>query len=246
MTTHQENEAMNRDQRATRLGLVSAVAAAVLYLSSGLVVAKLPDASATGAEVQRYLADHADGLATSGLLAVLATVPLLVFLATLRRRLGLAADWLADTAFGAGLVLIAVASVSIMVRLGLSLHPDELPGSTALALVDVARFYPPVVTGVVLTLAATVALASLRYGALPRWTGMLSGAYAVYEFVEMGTIFGSGGAFEPSGTVNLIGTLGFLVWAIAVGFAVSRPAAGGPASPTVREQKTTAGQGAIQ
>ncbi len=211
------------DQDSTRIGLLAAAAFAVLFIAAGAVVPEIPGADASAADVRGYFVDHRDGLVASAFLVVVATVPFLIFLSALRHRLGQAAYWLADSAYGAGIVLIGLGSLFTLVTLGLSLHAEDMQASTALTILDVGRFYPPVAVGVVFTLAAATAIAALRYGVLPRWVGTVSVVYAAYEVVESATICTNSGAFEPSGTVNLIGTLGFLVWALAVGFAIGKP-----------------------
>jgi hypothetical protein len=206
------------------IGLAAAVAFAVLYLFSGLVVATPPAPDAPAAEIQRYFVNHADAIATSAWLIVAATVPFLVFLAVLRRRLADAAGWLGDLALGGGLVLAAAGVGTLMISLGLAFHPDFNPPETVRMLADIQRFFAPLATGAVCALAAAVALASLRQGALPAWVGVASLVYAVYEVFESFTVFGGDtGGFAPGESVNLVGTLGFLPWAVAVGVGLTRP-----------------------
>jgi hypothetical protein len=207
-----------------RIGLAAAVAFAGLYLLSGLVVAAPPAPDAPAAEIQRYFVNHADAIATSAWLVVAATVPFLVFAAVLRRRLAEAAGWLGDLAFGGGLVLASAGVGTLMISLGLALHPDFNPPETVRTLVDVQRFFAPLATGAVFALALAVALASLRHGALPAWVGAASLLYAAYELLESFTVFGGdSGGFAPGESVNLVGTLAFLPWAVAVGAGLTRP-----------------------
>ena len=207
-----------------RIGLAAAVAFAVLYMFSGIVVAAPPAPDAPAAEIQRYFVNHADALAASAWLIVVATVPFLVFVAVLRRRLVTAAGWLGDLALGGGLVLAAAGVGALMISLGLALHPDFNPPETVRVLVDVQRFFAPLATGAVFALALAVALASLRHGALPAWVGAASLLYAAYELFESFTVFGGDtGGFAPGETVNLVGTLAFLPWAVAVGAGLARP-----------------------
>lgn len=214
-----------------RIGLAAAVAFAVLYLMSGLVVAAPPAPDAPAAELQRYFVNHADAIATSAWLLVVATVPFLVFLAVLRGRLVAAGGWLGDLALGGGLVLAAAGMGALMISLGLALHPDFNPPETVRVLVDVQRFFAPLATGAVFALALAVAVASLRHGALPAWVGAASLLYAAYEVLESATVFGGDtGGFAPGESVNLVGTLGFLPWAVVVGIGLARPYPRGYAS----------------
>ena len=219
-----------------RIGLAAAVAFAVLYLFSGIVVAAPPAPDAPAAEIQRYFVNHADAIAASAWLVVVATVPFLIFVAVLRRRLVTAAGWLGDLALGGGLVLAAAGVGALMISLGLALHPDFNPPETVRVLVDVQRFFAPLATGAVFALALAVALASLRHGALPAWIGAASLLYAAYEVLESFTVFGGDtGGFAPGEAVNLVGTLAFLPWAVAVGVGLARPYPRGDASEGHRQ-----------
>lgn len=214
-----------------RIGLAAALGFAVLYLFSGLVVAAPPAPDAPPAEVQRYFVNHADAIATSVWLVVVATVPFLVFLAVLRRRLDAAAGWLGDLAFAGGLLLAAAGVGALMISLGLAFHPDFNPPETVRVLADAQRFFAPLATGAVCALALAVALASLRHDALPAWVGAASLLYAVYEVFESFTVFGGDtGGLAPGGSVNLAGTLAFLPWAVVVGVGLARPYPRGDAS----------------
>ena len=103
-------------------------------------------------------------------------------------------------------------------------------------LVDVQRFFAPLATGAVFALALAVALASLRHGALPAWVGAASLLYAAYELLESFTVFGGDtGGFAPGESVNLVGTLAFLPWAVAVGAGLTRPYPRGDASEGHRQ-----------
>jgi hypothetical protein len=219
-----------------RIGLSAAVAFAVLFLFSGLVVAAPPAPDAPAAEIQRYFVNHDDAIATSAWLVVVGTVPYLVFLAVLRSRLSATAGWLGDLALGGGLLLAAEAFVSVMISLGLALHPDFNAPETVRVLVDVQRFFAPVATGAVFALAGAVALAALRHDALPRWVGWVSLLYAAYEVFESFTVFGGDtGGFAPGESVNLVGGLGAGVWAVIVGASLVRPYPRGDASEGHRQ-----------
>jgi hypothetical protein len=204
------------------LPAVAALLFAVLFLVSGFVVPERPDVNATGVQVQQYLSDHSDAIAASGYLGVVAGVPFLIALAFVRRRLTTLGGWTADTFFAGGLLLGAAATAALLIGLGLALHADRVAPDTARTLFDAQRFLAPAATGAVFAMALAAAVASLRHGALPRWVGLASAAYAVYEVVESVTIFGDHGAFAPGDTINAIGTLAFLPWFVAVAAGLSR------------------------
>src|SRR4051794_25906296 len=102
---------------STRIGLVSALALAILFIAAGVVVPEIPGTDANPGEVAAYFADHRDGLVVSGFLIVASTVPFLIFLSVLRHRLGEATYWLADTAYGAGLMLFGLTTLYTIILL---------------------------------------------------------------------------------------------------------------------------------
>jgi hypothetical protein len=214
---------MRRDE-ADRGALAAALLFAILYLISAFVVKAPPKPTTTADAVQRYFVDHADGLRASGYIAMVAGIPYLILLASIRRRLATVPGWLADTAFGAGIVLAGLASVGLLIRLGLALHASETPAPTIASVLDVSRFVAPSATGVVFILALTVGLGGLRFALLPTWASAASIVYAAYEIVESFTVFGDTGAFAPGEAINAIGTIGFLVWAVVVGAGLARGA----------------------
>ena len=63
----------------------------------------------------------------------------------------------------------------------------------------------------------------------------MSLAYAAYEIVESLTLFGHNGTFAPGETINSIGTVAFLPWAVVVGAGLAqRASGGGPAGPAAQ------------
>jgi hypothetical protein len=116
----------------------------------------------------------------------------------------------------------APASVASIVNLVLAAQAPDLGLDTVRSVYGLTSFFPAVATGVVLALAAAVGIGSLRNGALPRWVGYASIAYAGYELIESFTVLATSGAFEPGGIVNALGTVLFAPWAAAVSVALLR------------------------
>lgn len=212
-----------RGEEANRLALGAAVLFAALYLVSGLVVKTPPKPTSAADAVQQYFIDHKDGVRASGYIAMVAVIPYLVFIAALRRRFTLAGGWMADAAFGAALIVAALASVGLLIALGLTLHPNDAQSSTIASIFDLSRYVAASATGAVFILALTVGFGALRRGLLPAWVGALSLAYALYEILESFTVFGTHGAFGPGTTINGLGTVLFLVWAVVVGIGLAQP-----------------------
>lgn len=190
---------------------------------SGFVVTAPPNPSAPADAVQQYFIDHGDGVRAASYIGMVAGIPYLIFIAALRRRFSVIGGWLADTLFGAAIVVAALASVGLLIGLGLTLHPNDAQPSTVASVFDVSRYVAPASTGVVFILALAVGVGALRHRLLPAWIGAASVAYAVYEILESVTLFGTHGAFGPGTTINGVGTVLFLVWAVvvAVGLAQS-------------------------
>ena len=209
---------------SSRMAVQSAVLFSLLYVVGSLVVEAPPDVTASAGEIRDYFADHDSGLRASSLLFVLAGVPYLVFLVTLRRRIAARCTLIADSAFAGGLLLGAAAAVATMGRLGLALNADELEPATARTVFDLLSYFEPVAVGPVLLLAGAVGLAALRQRVLPGGVGWVSLAYAVYELVEAFTILGTDGAFAPGSTINSVGSLLFVPWALCVAAGLARQA----------------------
>jgi hypothetical protein len=91
-------------------------------------------------------------------------------------------------------------------------------------------------TGVVFILELTVGMGALRDALLPAWVGAISLVYTAYEIARSLTLFGHSGTFAPAETINVIGTLDFLAWAIVGGVALAQrgkePAPAAPTAPT--------------
>ncbi len=87
---------------------------------------------------------------------------------------------------------------------GLALHADRLELATARAVLDVALFWGPVLTGATTTMIAPVTLLALRgHARLPLWLGVLGAVAFTEQTIETITIFGSAGFTEPGGPMNL-------------------------------------------
>jgi len=211
-------------QDGDRLALGAAILFAVLYLISGFVVAAPPKPSSSADAIQQYFIDHRDGVRASSYIAMVAGIPYLILIAGLRRRFVLVGGWMADTLFGAALLVAALASVGLLIGLGMTLHPSDAQPSTVASVFDVARYAAGSATGVVCILALAVGIGAVRHRLLPVWVGALSIAYAVYEILESLTLFGTHGAFGPGATINGIGTVLFLVWSVGVGVGLAQRA----------------------
>ena len=194
--------------------LVAGGALLVLYLGAVFGLPEPPEVDATGEAIAAYFADNADAVQRSMLLLVWAGVPFLVVLAIVR---GVLPEPHRDVFFGAGIVVLVMTGASQWFVGSLSFDPGSLEPASATRLYSAYEFYGPVLTGAVAALAAPVALAALREGALPRWLGWLSLVLAVEQLAETATVFGDSGFAAPGGEWNLLLGAGlFVVWLVAV------------------------------
>jgi hypothetical protein len=207
----------------SRTAVISAVVFCALFVAGALVVPAPPEGGSGGIEVREYFDDHGDAVRGSSYTFVLAGVPYLVFLVTLRRRINARCSLLADSAFAGGLLLGAGALVATMGRLGLALGGEDLDPAAARTVFDVISFFEPAASGPVGLLAGAVALAAFKQKVFPAWVGWASAAYAAYEVVEALTVYGTEGAFAPGAAINTIGTFLFVPWALIVAAGMARP-----------------------
>jgi hypothetical protein len=118
-----------------------------------------------------------------------------------------------------GIAILISSAVQSWFWAGLALHADQLEPATARALLDVAVFFGPILTGATTTMMAPVTLLALRSKAgLPMWLGLLGAAAFVEQSIETITIFGSTGFTQPGGAMNLqLGAGLTLAWMMAFG-----------------------------
>jgi len=99
-----------------------------------------------------------------------------------------------DVFFIGGIAGLTATAIESWFLAGLALHADQLEPATARALLDVAVFFGPIVTGATTTMMAPVTLLALRGEAeLPMWLGLLGAVAFVEQSIETITIFGSTG-----------------------------------------------------
>lgn len=204
-----------------RTALVAAIAFSLPYGAGIVALGGFPKSSDSPNTIAGYFIDHSGQVRGAGYSFTLAGIAFIVVTAALRRRLVAVSGILADAGFAAAVLLAAAAIANAMVTLGLSLHAGSTDPGTLRALFDIGNFFAPVATTAVAVQAASVAIASLKHGALPRWLGVASAAYVAYQALESFTIYGTSGAFLAGGIINNIGTLLYLVWFIAVGACLS-------------------------
>ncbi len=132
-------------------------------------------------------------------------VPFLAYICSLLRRVQDDGSWLAQAAFGAGLMGMTLKVMSGTPEIAYRGIPTHSQAHRALEGIangaTIASLYPFAV------FTAIVALQSLRRGVLPRWLGVLTAVTAVALAVN--------GSFIHAGTVPAL--LLFVVWSFVAG-----------------------------
>jgi hypothetical protein len=156
----------------------------------------------------------------------------IVFLAGFRQLITEARrdlEWIADLAFGAGLVFVGITLVGDAMEGGSALDTVGAPADPS-ALRALTEGHILLFGSIGCVLIALVAAASgymtLASDTLPRWTGKIAYAVAVLNIVAIPTMFGgtSDTSFVSAGGhgVVVFATFPWLVWVIAVGIVTIR------------------------
>jgi hypothetical protein len=201
----QEPETFHAQDKLARVGsralLAAALAVLILYAVGVIALGTTPTASDTGEQVVTWFREHHNGARWFVWAATVRIPPFAVMFALLRRLLP--APHRDVFLFGA-VTFVVTYAVQAWTWGGLALHADRLEPAAARAVLNVAVFWGPVLTGATTTMIAPVTLLALRGRAgLPRWVGVLGAAAFVEQAIETVTIFGSTGFIEPGGPMNL-------------------------------------------
>jgi hypothetical protein len=159
-------------------------------------------------------------------------VCVIVFLAGFRQLITHARhelQWVADLAFGAGLVFVGITLVGDAMEAGSALDAsDGAPDPSVLRALTEGHMLMFGSTGCVLIalIAAASGYVTFASGALPRWTGWVAYAVAVLNLLALPTMFGgtSDRSFVSAGGVGVavFATFPWLAWVIAVGIVTIR------------------------
>jgi hypothetical protein len=200
---------------------LAAIVYVVATVASLAALPKAPGVNASGETIVRYYRHHADGLRTATWLLTWALVPFVILMAHARSFLtGLCRD----------VMLIGVAMfvttgmVFTWFNAGLALHAATLDPNVTRTLVDISRYFGPILTVADVLLAGAIGVAAWRGdGGLPRWLAYFSAVFALEQAIETITIFGKSGFIAPGGDMNFQLGAGLLfVWVIALGVATSQ------------------------
>jgi hypothetical protein len=205
------------DAPARSRGLLTATLAYIVLVVAALAaLGTTPAATETGAQLVGWLREHRSAVQWSMWAFTVGTPALAVMLAIERRLLP---SPYSDVFFIGGIAILISTAVQSWFLAGLALHADQLEPATARALLDVAVFFGPILTGATTTMMAPVTLLALRSKAgLPMWLGLLGAVAFLEQSIETVTIFGSTGFTQPGGAMNLqLGAGLTLAWMLAFG-----------------------------
>jgi hypothetical protein len=205
----------------SRILLVSVIGFGVLYFAAVAALGTPPAGDDSGREVAAWFRDHGGNARAFVWLLTLAG-PFFVTTAVLIRE-QLPSPY-RDVFFVGAIALAVETAVQSWFWAGLSWHAHALPPATARALLDVASFWGPVLTGATLLMLLPVTVVVLGSpGGWPRWLGLLGAVVAAEQLIETVTIFGKTGFIAPGGPMNTyLGALLVAVWLLCLGVAAAR------------------------
>jgi hypothetical protein len=203
----------------SRALLVATGAYAILAILGALALAAfgtLPAASETGTQLVTWFQERGYSVRWGVWAFTAAAPPFALMVAQLRRLIP-----------SPHRDMFLIGAVSYMTAIavwtwtwgGLALHAGQMEPATARAILDVAAFFGPVLTGSTTTMMAPVTLLAFsRQPSVPRWLGVLGLVAFVEQTVETITIFGSTGFTQPGGAMNMqLGGGLTLAWILGFG-----------------------------
>ncbi len=204
-------------QMGSRALLAATLATAVLFIAGQAALGTPPAAAETGAQVIAWLREHGQGVRWYVWMTTVGTPPFVLMFVLLRRILPTPHR---EMFVLGGFIIVITTAVQAWTWGGLALHANNLDPATARAILDVAIFWGPVLTGATTTMIAPVALLALRRRAgIPLWVGVAGLAAFTEQCIETVTIFGSAGFAQPGGAMNLqLGAGLTAAWTLAFAF----------------------------
>ncbi|MCU1406071.1 MAG: hypothetical protein JWQ43_2374 [Glaciihabitans sp.] len=213
---------------------IAAIAVAVLLLAEFIVresIGGRPELSDGAALVDFIVDTHTQTLLVI-MIDTFLMAGLIVFLAGFRQIITHSdhnLEWIADLAFGSGLVFVGVTLVGDSMEAGTSLVAVTMtPDPAVLVALTAGHMLMFGSIGCVLTalVAAASGYVTHASGALPRWTGWVAYGSAILNIIAVPTMFGgtSDHAFVSAGGpgVAIFATFPWLFWVVAVGIVTIR------------------------
>ena len=214
---------------------ISAVAVAVLTLAEFLVQALLVGARPAlddSPALEQFMARTANQTLFTILIDTFLMAALIVFLSGFRQLITHTRpdlQWVANIAYGSGLVFIAVTLVGDAMEGGTALDTAGLTPDYS-SLRALTEGHTLMFGSIGCTMNALIAAASgyliLASEALPRWTGWVALGTAALNLISVPTMFGgtSPDSFFAAGgaATALLATFPWIVWVVCIGFVAIR------------------------
>jgi hypothetical protein len=207
----------DKAQTGSRALIAATLATTVLFVAAQAALGTPPAAAESGAQVIAWLREHGQAVRWYVWMTTVGTPPFVLMFVLLYRILPAPHR---EMFLLGGFIIVLTTAVQAWTWGGLVLHANQLDPAIARAIVDVAIFWGPVLTGATTTMIAPVALLALRRRAgLPLWVGVLGLAAFTEQCIETVTIFGSTGFTQPGGAMNLqLGAGLTAAWTLAFAF----------------------------
>jgi len=195
--------------------VLAASVSGALYVVGAIALGSTPDAGDTPAKVLSWFHDHQDAARTYAWTASLGMLAFAVMAALIR---GLLPAPHRDVFLLGAAALIVETTIQAWIWAGLALHPGTLAPQTARALLDVALFWGPLLTGATCMMTGAVTALGLRADPLiPRWLTVLGAIAFAEQAIETITVFGTSGFTAPGGDMNIVLGAGLtLLWLIGL------------------------------
>jgi hypothetical protein len=195
--------------------LAAALVTGALYVAGAIALGSPPDANDAPAQVIEWFRDHQDAARTYAWTASLGMLAFAVMAGVIR---GLLPRPSGDVFLLGAAAFIAETTIQAWIWAGLALHPATIAPQTARALLDVALFWGPLLTGATCMMIGAVTVLGLRTDPLiPRWLTVLGAIAFTEQAIETITIFGTDGFTAPGGDMNIVLGAGLtLLWLIGL------------------------------
>jgi hypothetical protein len=191
------------------------------------------------ARLVEYISNHAIEILIVIIIDTFLMAFLIIFFAGLRQLIiksNKNLSWIADLAFGAGMVFVAITLVGDSMDAGSALNTIGGYGADPSVLRALTEGHMLLFGSIGCILIALIisafSYATFASNAVPKWTGWVGYGVAVLNLLSILTVFGGTNAssfFSAGGTgVTLLATFPFLAWVIIVGIV------------TIRKQPTSA------
>jgi len=213
---------------------ISSIFVAILMIAEFLVKVNVPTRPPLDqtAALVAFMPHAANATITVIVIDTFLMASLLVFFAALRRLVTKEKPhhaWVADLAFAASVVFVAITLVGDSMDAGSAIDAvgQTADASVIRALTEGHIFLFGIIGGVMTALiTACFAYITLATKVVPRWTGHLAYIVAILNLAIIPTAFGGTDAhnfFSAGGFgVTLVSTFPFLVWVIAIGIVTIR------------------------